>query len=208
MKSNILKFYGLCALSSVALHAENLVVNGDFESGEGNAFYATPPWYNRGTGFNQGTNARSDQGAVIAGSFSATVNDRYDSETGKFGPVVHVQKTKHMIEAGDSFTLSYEWRPADTYWQRSADTVRFVLYATANDNAGGEVVWSAELTSEFFTRKLESTLPVSETTEVVNAEAVGHSLFVMFYGLDTKDNGSGVAHWARVDNIEVEVLKK
>ncbi len=208
MKSHILKSCLLFALSSVTLQAENLVVNGDFETGQGTAFYQTPPWYNAGTGLNQGTSARTDQAGVITGSFSATVSDRYITAESKLGPVAHVQKTKYIIQEGDSFTLSYEWRPADEYWQRATDTVRFVLFATANDKVGGLKVWSSELTSDFFRAKPSAAMAVSATSSVVDPEAVGRSLFVMFYGVDTVNGGTdGTPHWARVDNIEVTPIK-
>jgi hypothetical protein len=209
MKSLILKTCLLTALSSVTVQAENLVRNGDFETGKGNAFFASPPWYNRGTGLNQGTNARSDQGAVITGSSSAIVSDRYVTEGDKLGPSAHVQKTDHTIQEGDSFTVSYEWRPADRFWQRSTDTVRFVLYATANDKLAGPVVWSSELTSEFFEGNITNVTSVFETSSVVSADAAGSHLFVMFYGVDTVNGGTdGTPHFARVDNIEIKAISK
>jgi len=194
-------------MACTALQAENLIINGDFETGEGNAFYQTPGWYNAGTGSNQGTNARSDEGAVVSGSYSATVIDRYNTSEGKPGPLMYVQKTNYIIEQGDSFALSYEWKPADQYWQRSTDTVRFVLFATGNDNVGGPVVWSSELTSDFTKGGWETVKLVSDTTDVVNSEAVGRTLFVKFYGIDTVDSENGNPHWARVDNIEVTAVK-
>lgn len=59
MKSPLPNTCLLTALSAISAHAENLVKNGDFESGDGLAFYQTPPWYNRGKGSNQAHNARS-----------------------------------------------------------------------------------------------------------------------------------------------------
>ena len=207
MKPHILNLCLAAALSSVTLHAQNLVTNGDFESGSGTAFYQTPPWYNCGAGFNQGANARSDKGAVITGDYSAAVIDRYNTTENKGGPVCYVQKTNYKIEKGDSFALSYSWRPADKYWQASKDTVRFVLFATANDKVGGSVIWSSELTSDFYTGKAGAPMAVTATTDVVNDEAVGAVLFVKFYGIDTGDSESGEPHWALVDNIEVSAVK-
>lgn len=208
MKSHILNACLLFALSPVALQAENLVVNGDFETGNGTAFYQTPGWYNCGTGLNQGTSARTDQGGAITGSYSATVSDRYITAESKFGPVTHVQKTNYTIQEGDSFPLSYEWRPADEYWQRAQDTVRFVLFATVNDKVGGAKVWSSELTSDFFKGNPSGVMAVSATSSVVDPEAVGRALFVMFYGVDTVNGGKdNTPHWARVDNIEVAPIK-
>lgn len=194
-------------MTSLAVQAENLVVNGDFESGTGNEFYATPPWYNCGTGNNQGTPARNDRGAVISGSFSAIINDRYQTAQKKCGPSAFLQKTGYTIEDGDSFSVSYEWRPADEWWQRATDTVRFVLFATANNKPNGHVVWSSELTSDFLKGKPDGVMAVSQTTDVVNSDAAGATLFVMFYGVDTQNGGEdSTPHFARVDNIEIKAI--
>lgn len=207
MKSTIPVTCILATLSVFTAHAQNVVKNGDFETGKGNEFYSTTGWYNRGTGLNQGAPARTDTGSVITGTHSASVNDRYVTDGGKFGPTAHAQKTDHVIKDGDSFVLTYEWRPADEYWQRSTDTIRFVLYATANNKVSGPVVWSSEFTSGFFKGNPNNVMQVSETTEPVNADAVGGNLFVMFYGVDTANGGlDGTPHWARVDNIEVKAL--
>lgn len=208
MKASILKACLLIALPSAAHCAENLVVNGDFETGTGNAFYQTPPWYNCGAGLNQGANARVDTGAVITGTHSATVIDRYNTTDDKPGPIAYVQKTKHTIQEGDSFALSYEWRPSDEYWQRAKDTIRFVLFATGNDKLSGQKVWSSVLTSDFLRSKPGSIQAVAQTSEVVNADAVGRELFIMFYGLDTGDSETGEPHWARVDNIELRAVNE
>jgi len=203
MKTRLLKTSILLFLSCAALQADNLVTNGDFETGDGKAFYQTTGWYNQGVGFNQGTGARSDKGTVISGSYSATVHDRYNKSLEKFGAVAHVQKTQHTIEEGDSFSLSYEWRPADDYWQRSTDTIRFILFATADDKLSGPIVWSAEFNSPFFRGKITTPMGVSETTEVVTPDAVGKKLFICFHGLDTVNSETGSTHFASVDNIEV-----
>lgn len=198
-------------ISIPAQGGENLVKNGDFEDGEGPEFFNTPGWYNRGGGSNQGAPARSDSrtSSVITGSYSASVNDRYITADEKFGPTAHSQKTDYTIQEGDAFSLTYEWRPADEFWQRTNDTIRFVLYATSNDKVAGPVVWSSELTADFFKGKPENVVQVSQNTEPVTPEAVGHNLFVMFYGIDTVNGGlDGTPHWARVDNIQVSVLPK
>lgn len=208
MKSPLLITCLLTALCATALPADNLVKNGDFESGTGPEFYTSEGWYNRGTGLNQGGPARSDSGKVIAGLFSASVNDRYVTADEKFGPTAHVQKTDYVIKEGDAFSLNYQWCPADDYWQRATDTIRFVLYATSNDKVGGPVIWSSELTSDFFRGKEGSVMAVDQQTEEVNADAVGANLFVMFYGVDTANGGlDSTPHWARVDDIEVRAIK-
>lgn len=210
MKSSLLKICALIALSSVAAQAEepkNLVENGDFETGTGKAFYETPPWYNWGKGLNQGTSARLDESAVIDGSFSASVNDRCSVAEGKYtANVCFNQKTKYIIRQGDSFSFSYYWFPADTYWQTSRDTIRFVLFATADDKMSGPVVWSSEHLSDFFKGSIRSAMAVRQTSSVVTPEAVGKVLFVQFHGLDTVDGETGNWHYARVDNVVVSVL--
>jgi hypothetical protein len=208
MQTRYLISLALSSLSSASLFAQNLVVNGDFEDGTGTAFYATTGWYNCGVGLKQGTTARTDKGAVITGFFSATINDRYNSVEGKFGPVVHSQKTKYVIKAGDSFTLTYDWRPADSYWQTGRDTVRFVLYATSDDRMAGPVVWSSEHTSDLYRGSIDLGKNVFAISSVVKTEAVGKALFINFYGVDTVDGVEGSHHYARVDNIVVEVSKK
>lgn len=194
-------FVAACLASASFLSGaepQNLIQNGDFQSGAGVAFHSTPPWYNRGTGLNQAVNARVDLGG---GAYAATINDRYDAAAGKFGPTAHTQRTNHVIQAGDVFTLCYDWRPLDEYWQKRRDTVRFVLYATADDTIGGREVWSVSLTSDFFLGDIKVFKSVTQETAVVGAAAVGKKLMVTFHGLDTEDGVGGKPHYARVDNI-------
>lgn len=205
MKTLLLTTCALAALPYVSGQSENLVINGDFEAGKGTTFYSTPPWYNRGKGFNQGANARSHTDTVIAGSYSATINDRYDSAGSVFGPLAHSQNTGYIIKEGDVFSLSYDWRPVNEYWQINRDTVRFVLYATADDKPGGPVVWSSVHTSDFFKNSVRIAKSVMQTSSVVGSAAVGRKLIINFYGLDTVDGVNGNPHYARVDNIAVTV---
>ncbi|MCU0793432.1 MAG: hypothetical protein MUE42_11430 [Opitutaceae bacterium] len=193
--------YGLSALSASAAEPQNLIVNGDFQTGKTPAFHSTPPWYNRGTGLNQGSSARKD--AAGPGVFVAIVNDRYDAAAAKFGPVAHTQKTAYVIQAGDRFNLAYEWSPADIYWQKGRDTLRFVLYATADDKIGSPVVWSSVHTADFFTGNIEMMKYATFQTEPVNEAAVGKKLILCFHGMDTVDGTTGNTHFARVDNIVV-----
>ncbi|MDX6765282.1 MAG: hypothetical protein SFU85_00665 [Candidatus Methylacidiphilales bacterium] len=207
MKPTILLSLLVMAFSTVAVQAQNFVTNGDFETGTGDAFWQTPPWWNAGKAFNQGTSARTREGAVIGGSYSATVNDRW-SKTGDVysASVLYSQKTTRTIAAGDVFTLSYDWYPVDDFWQKNRDTIRFFLFATANDKLNGPVVWSSELVSDFFQGSINTYKSVAQTTPVVNAEAVGKTLFIQFHGMDTVDGATGSIHFARVDNIVVKVL--
>jgi hypothetical protein len=206
MKTRLPTVLAACALYALPLstaQAQNLVLNGDFQTGKSEAFHSTPGWYNRGTGLNQGTNARTELGSPGLGAFAATINDRYDAAQGKFGPLAHFQKTGHTIQAGDAFKLSYQWRPFDDFWQKSRDTVRFVLYATQDDRGGSPVVWSATFDSDFFTGSIISMKDVTQTTEVVSLAAVGKKLLICFFGLDTVDGVNGSSHFARVDNIVI-----
>jgi hypothetical protein len=203
MKKSLLVITVLSALPLLGAEPENIVVNGDFQTGTGNFFYETPGWYNRGAGAGQGYNARAKMGPSELGAYAATINDRYDAATGKLGTTAHFQKTAHVIREGDSFTLSYQWRPFDDFWQKSRDTVRFVLSATEDDTLGSPVVWSVTLNSDFFTGSIISMKDVTHTTGVVPAAAVGKKLMICFFGVDTEDGGTGKTHFARVDNIVI-----
>jgi hypothetical protein len=203
----------LCILNllfcvSLQAESENLVVNGDFESGKEDAFWSCQPWYNIGKGNNQGAGARTKNGLPISGSYSAPVNDGYDPTEDKYSGLAHSQKTTHTIKEGDSYTLAYDWYPGNDYWQRTTDTIRFVLFATSNDAVGGPRVWSSELTSEFFDGAIHHVKGVVQTTTVVNAEAVGKKLFIVFYGVDKNFTKEGNRHWAMVDNIVLKVAEK
>jgi hypothetical protein len=140
MKSPLPNTCLLAALSAISAHAENLVKDGGFEPGDELAFYKTQPWHNRVKGLNQGHNARSVADTLISGTYSATVVDRKGAGQNEFGPLAYAPQTKHAIRAGESFLISYDWCPRDEYWQRHADTVRFVLYATVEDPMGGPLV--------------------------------------------------------------------
>lgn len=190
----------LVALPLGAATPQNLVTNGDFETGSNASFWGTPGWYNLGKGLNQGTAARSDKSA-LAGGFSAGVSDRYDAAKQEFTGLAHSQITTHIIQPGDSYTLSFDWRPLDDYWQRNRDTVRFVVYATEDDTLRGKVVWSAVVTSDFFRQPLGTVKTVVEELPKVSPAAEGKKLLLTFHGLDTVDGVTGSPHFAKVDNI-------
>jgi hypothetical protein len=94
MKSPLPTACLLAALSAISAQAENLVRNGDFEPGDGQALYQTPPWYSRGKELNQGHNARSLTDTVISGTYSATVINRKGAGENEFGPLAFAQQTK------------------------------------------------------------------------------------------------------------------
>jgi hypothetical protein len=205
-----LYIFAACALITSPLFAaesQNLIRNGDFEAGKDTRFYATPPWYNRGAGLNQGANARSDRNVITRGQYSAVVNDRYDSTKPAFGGLAHSQNTDYIIQEGDVFFLSYDLHPVDSYWQAKRDSVRFVLYATSDNKLGGPMVWSSVLTSDFFSGSISIPKAVVQQTESINPAAVGRKLFLVFHGLDTVDGTAGSTHYARVDNIAVTAGK-
>jgi hypothetical protein len=198
----------ICALTTLPLWAgqsANLVTNGDFETGTANFFWGTPGWYNLGKGLRQDLNARTDKRVITSGGFSAGVNDRYDAANKAYNALAHCQITKHIIQPGDLFTLSYDWHPVDEYWQTNRDTVRFVLYATSDDTLGGKVVWSVELLSDFFRQPLNSVKSVVQELTPVPEVAVGRKLMLVFHGMDTEDGVNGSTHFARVDNISITV---
>lgn len=198
----------LCLLTALPLWAgqsANLVTNGDFETGTSNFFWGTPGWYNLGKGLRQDLNARTDKSVITSGSFSAGVNDRYDAANKKYSALAHSQITKHIIQPGDVFTLSYDWHPVDQYWQTNRDTVRFVLFATNDDTLGGKVVWSVELMSDFFRQPVGTVKSVVQELPPLPEAAAGRKLMLVFHGIDTEDGVNGSTHFARVDNISITV---
>lgn len=195
--------------------AVNLIENGTFEAGPGQAsavqFISTPGWYNWGQGLNQRANARSDANPLPGSRYSAVINDRYNFEAGpslfsraQFGPLVHTQKTGHVIRAGESFQVSYEWAGAYR-WNLTRNEVRFVLFATNTDTLGGEVVWSEVFDSGVHAGREGAWKKVSHTGRVVNPAAVGRTLFVAFFGVQDGTSLSAQPGFARVDNLEVKV---
>jgi hypothetical protein len=198
----------LCTLSALpvwAAQSANLVSNGDFETGTANFFWGTPGWYNMGKGKKQDVNGRSDKSTIIAGNYSAGVNDRYDAASKERSSVVHSQVTRHIIQPGDVFTLSYDWQPLDQFWQTARDTIRFTLFATSDDTLGGKVVWSVDLDSDFFRQSPGTVKAVVHELSPVPDAAVGRKLMLAFHGLDTVDGVNGNTHYARVDNVSITV---
>jgi hypothetical protein len=205
----LLASFALAASSlAAAAPADNLVTNGNFEDGKGLQFYATTGWYNCGKGTRQDLNARTDSDVLMYGVYAATVNDRYDAANKQYSLLVHSQRTAYSVKEGDVFTINYVWRPFETYWQMSRDTIRFFLYATSDDKMNGPVVWSSTHDSEFFVGSPDVVKPVSQKTSPVTAAAAGKRLFVVFHGVDTVDGVEGATHFARVDNIVVTVSGK
>lgn len=198
----------ICALTALPLWAgqsANLITNGDFETGTSNFFWACPGWYNVGKGMRQDLNARSDKNVITSGAYSAGVNDRYDGAKKEYSALVHGQLTKHIIQPGDVFTVSYNWHPVDQYWQTGRDTVRFVLYATVDDTVGGKIVWSVDLISDFFRQPLGTVKSVVQELAPVPDSAVGRKLMLAFHGIDTVDGVNGSTHYAKVDDIAITV---
>jgi hypothetical protein len=207
----------ICLLASFALAAsslvaaapvENLVTNGNFEAGKGLEFYNTTGWYNCGRGTRQDLKARTDSDVLMYGIYAATVNDRYDAANKQYDLIAFSQRTGHSVKEGEVFTLNYVWRPFETYWQMSRDTIRFVLFATSDDKMYGPVVWSSTHDSDFFIGSPDVVKVVSQKTSPVTAAAAGKRLFVIFHGIDTVDGVEGATHFARVDNIVITVNGK
>lgn len=206
--NKLLSLAGLCASFPLSgVHAQNLVRNGDFEGGTGKTFASTVGWYNRGT---QGEKSpvRNDSSPVdpAESPHFGQINDRYDITKSAFGPIAHNQKTAHVIQAGESFDLSYVWLGnGNAGWQRGRDIVRFMLFATSNDSLGGDVVWSSVLDSGY-AAQITTWQKVSQRSEVVASAAVGRRLFVTFYGVDSQGL-SETPGFGLLDNIVVQVSK-
>lgn len=189
-----------CLLLTSSINANNLVENGDFETGGGSGasrdFNVTANWYNRG-GKQEATARRSDHNP--AGSqFNALITDRAGVGT------LHSQKTGYVIRAGDTFEVTFDSYCSPASWHER-DIIRLVLFATENDRLAGEVVWEHNF------EKLTDVLGVWETvhgvSQKVEPPAVGKRLFVNFYGVDPKGNVDRSTSYARVDNIVLKVLK-
>lgn len=213
VKTTSFRKLALAALSVCLLPAfagATIITNGDFEIGGGTDFDTTADWFNRGSG-GQTATARADNLNLTGSNFNAVINDRYnDFDAGgpfvsaEFGSVVHSQNTGYAIQAEDFFEVRYDWRDALDWQPR--DIVRVVLFATENNTLGGSIVWSSILDSD--QRELVGEWePVFQTSSVVASEAVGQTLFVNFFGVDTRAEGAaGPTGFARFDNLEVTAI--
>jgi len=188
-------------LAALPMHSPkaNLVKNGDFEEGPAEltkySFAQSPGWWNRA----KRENAQSNNARAISDhhtGFSATVNDRGDAAT------LFSQKTKHIIQHGDEYQLTLDIM-AHLDWEPS-DKVRVILYATEDNNGGGNVVWEEAV--EFQDISGSSWISESHTFAAVPPAAVGKNLFINFYGVDP-DLSDQDAKWGfvRVDNIVLTV---
>ena len=203
----------VCLLPAFA-GATIITTNGDFEAGSATGdnvnFENTPNWTNRGT---EGDTAVARRNNLNLGdsTYNAVINDRYnDFDAGgpfvsaEFGSVVHSQNTGYAIQAEDFFEVRYDWRDAFDWQPR--DIVRVVLFATDNNTLGGSIVWSSILDSDQ-RQVVGEWEPVFQTSSVVASEAVGQTLFVNFFGVDTGAEGAaGPTGFARVNNLEVTAI--
>lgn len=206
------------ALSSLALtpsFAQNLVTNGDFESGGGSgterSFDVTSNWFNRGTGDQETQVARRELASPLTGSFIGQINDRYnvvdatgDFDSSAFGAVTHSQKTSYTIQSGDSFSFSYDWQDRFN-WNDGLDEVRLVLFSTDTNTLAGNVVWSSIHDSGTSTVN-NAFQEASGTSSTVAASAVGQDLFLNVFGFQNNGNLSANSGFAGIDNLSVSVV--
>jgi hypothetical protein len=210
MRNKLITLVVISGLSVATLNAQELLDNGGFEDGTGSGttrnFDVTSNWYNRGTSDQTQTARREETGT--GSLFVGQINDRYDVTTATsdfdsaaLGTITHSQKTSYIIEAGDAFDFSYEWQ--DNFnWNDGFDEVRLVVFATDDDTLGGSILWSSIADSGYSTAGATYET-VTGTTSVVAAAAIGQSLFVNFYGVQTSSGLSANTGFARIDNLSV-----
>jgi hypothetical protein len=193
-------------LASLTLASANIIRNGDFELGTGEGdrlnFNQTSHWFNRATEGTmeqaQGRVARrltSDRRGVE--NFSAVINDR------RGAVIQHLQRTEYTVRAGDTFSLSYEWRTGED-WDRNRDRLRFVLFATDTDTLRGTILWEVTLEAPIPPRPFTWEMVEQSTRgNAVPASADGRILFLAFYGYDPQGTPTpaGVTGFGRVNNI-------
>lgn len=211
MKKLPLIIFGTASLALASLNAQNLVSNGGFETVTGSTPYTfaeLADWSNLGTGAAT-TGAAQVATPSMTGVNLGLVDNTYNRDGSSFGFRAHVQDTGYVIASGDSFNVSYDWRPssANGSWGPS-DELRFILYATSDNTALGTQVW-IEIFDSGTQTTLNTEYSVSDTSEIVTSGAVGQNLFVNFYGL--RKTGSvpttgGTAGYAGIDEISVSVV--
>lgn len=211
MKKHLALIVSTVGCFLTALQGQNfvsLVSNGDFETVTGSTPYTFAElvdWSNLGTSASGAAQAAN----TMSGSIIGLSDNTYDRDGESFGLRAHVQNTGYTIVAGDSFDVSYTWRPSSAAagWGTS-DEIRFILYATNDDTALGTQVWS-EIFDSGTQTVLNANYIVNGTSSAVTSGAVGQNLFASFYGLrktgsiPTQPSERG---FAGVDEISVSVV--
>lgn len=169
------------------------VRNGDFEEdvdpADTRPYWATPGWYNIGTGDQNQVATRTN--VVYAGARSHVVAEG----AGRMG----AQNTGYTISAGDLFDISYYWRDG-TDWDDPGDQVLIRLFTTDTDLIGGVASTFASLVSGKST--------VDGGFEFVSGQALatpteeGKRLFI---AIDTRDGNGSSNGFANVDNFMLAV---
>jgi len=171
--------------------------------GTGSRFNVTPSWTNIKTDDNLAPDAANNAAAyhTVATDFSAILTDTDQSTSNRR----HSNKTDYVIQADDYFTVSMDWFDTTT-WQ-NADTIEVVLFATANNAAGGSVLWSETIDMGIAATAANSDEDWDSTgtlqSGVVDGAAVGQVLFFQMYGV----NGAArEGDFVRVDNVVVQAI--
>lgn len=183
--------------AGIIMDADNL--NGDFEDGWGtgarafDAATGVANWWNAGTGNQSATAANTTLSAPPASGYNGVLAD-----SGRGGAVLHSVNTGYTIQAGDIFTIDFDWR--DAFGWEANDQVRVSLVAYSGDTLAGSVVWE-----EFVNDKVTTAATWESVTGNISdlTGAVGRTLFIQTYGLN---GGAGTGDFARIDNIAVSVI--
>ncbi len=180
----------------------NLLKNSDFEAGKSDdktyPFWQTPGWYNLAkNGPKQDANARTSlEGSTEGSKYSAVFNDHGEDIS------YFAQKTEHTIAAGEIFEVSLDW--ISGYKWKSHDVLRVVVFATANNNIGGQRLWEDTFDFEFAPKGTWD--KVNHAFKPAPLEADDKPLFFGFYGVDPTQ-GLEVG-FGRLDNIVLTVKPK
>lgn len=168
---------------------QNVVVNGDFETGTDTTFALTTPWYNTATGLDQNVAVRGNS-QFNSGAYSGTLVDS--------GARISNQKTSHVIASGDTLVTRFAWRELSDWAATDKINVR-LFYTSDNTLAGTQTIITTitDTKSAGATWKLFYSNPV-----VVPAGAVGKNLFVELKGENVAGTLPG---FCSIDDLVVSV---
>lgn len=194
----------LSILSLFAANAHTMTIidsstrNGSFENPTATGSQSSADFWS--FGFNSDQLERLDNdGNTPDGDYTAVIGTNND---GSANSGVY-QNTSYVVNAGDSFSLSFDWGAA--YNWAAADDLNWRLFTTSDNTSGGTV---SEIAIGSVSGKNASTLPLTNwTTANVLIEGgtiiganVGQQLFVEFY------EANGLNQFARLDKVVLTVV--
>ncbi|XAL99058.1 PEP-CTERM sorting domain-containing protein [Phycisphaeraceae bacterium D3-23] len=180
----------LCATGAILVDYDDGVAGGGHDAAvlagdmTGLTDASFTPWVSLGTGAPQ-FRTNNAQGVGSANNYVATLDRILGIDTG------------YTIQAGDSFDMEFSWRDAAN-WDAD-DTMRLVLFYTADNTIGGTATDIATLDSGG--RVSTSTWETESASGVAlsDAGAVGNTLFARL------ESNSAQGEFSRVDNIYIDV---